>query len=156
MLIPSLVKCQEEVFILKTKTKTKNKNKEKNKKNPDRSPFLLKNHASYFLRNGHTVGRRLNLSHMNVICTFSFSYVADLELDSPEKINYSKNFDYFKKKNTQTESRFVNVGCKKAVKKIMDEVKEIFSFIIFLGKPLSLFLTKLEAYIHSVHLKRLY
>ena len=32
MLIPSLVKCQEEVFILKTKTK--NKNKEKNKKNP--------------------------------------------------------------------------------------------------------------------------
>lgn len=75
---------------------------------------------------------------------------------SPEKINYSKNFDYFKKKNTQTESRFVNVGCKKAVKKIMDEVKEIFSFIIFLGKPLSLFLTKLEAYIHSVHLKRLY
>ena len=76
MLIPSLVKCQEEVFILKTKTKTKNKNKEKNKKNPDRSPFLLKNHASYFLRNGHTVGRRLNLSHMNVICTFSLGCVS--------------------------------------------------------------------------------
>ena len=34
MLIPSLVKCQEEVFFLKTKTKTKHKNKEKNKKNP--------------------------------------------------------------------------------------------------------------------------
>ena len=76
MLIPSLVKCQEEVFILKTKTKTKNKNKEKNKKNTDRSPFLLKNHASYFLRNGHTVGRRLNLSHMNVICTFSLGCVS--------------------------------------------------------------------------------
>ena len=34
MLIPSLVKCQEEVFFLKTKTKTKHKNNEKNKKNP--------------------------------------------------------------------------------------------------------------------------
>ena len=77
MLIPSLVKCQEEVFFLKTKTKTKHKNKEKNKKkSTDRSPFLLKNHASYFVRNGHTVGRRLNLSHMNVICTFSLGCVS--------------------------------------------------------------------------------